>query len=263
MTRVWDGYIGSGGSELLALLALADWSDDEGRCFPSIERIGVKTRLSRSQAQRVIHGLIERGYLVVTGNETGGKPGSSRRYRIVLSKLTGSAGATPTGRTGATGSANAQEGPHPCAERGSAGATLTVIDTSKNRQSVRKPMASSAAKLPICPVSDLISLYHEILPSLPAVRLETDGRKKALRKMWKWVLTSHKPDGSPRATTANEAMAWFHDYFERATENDFLMGRTQRSGEHANWRCDLDFLLTERGMKHVIEKTEVREEVAA
>jgi hypothetical protein len=33
------------------------------------------------------------------------------------------------------------------------------------------------------------------------------------------------------------------------------MGRTQRHGEHANWRCDIDFLLTERGMKHVIEKT--------
>jgi hypothetical protein len=33
------------------------------------------------------------------------------------------------------------------------------------------------------------------------------------------------------------------------------MGRTGRQGEHANWQCDLDFLLTEKGMKHVIEKT--------
>lgn len=119
-----------------------------------------------------------------------------------------------------------------------------------------KPSASSAAKLPTCPVQALIALYHEILPNLPAVRLETESRKKALRKTWEWVLTSKRADHTPRATNAEEALDWFRTYFERATENDFLMGRGQRSGEHANWKCDLDFLLTERGMKHVIEKTQ-------
>lgn len=81
------------------------------------------------------------------------------------------------------------------------------------------------------------------------------SRQKALRKLWGWVLSSSKSDGSRRATTAMEALQWIDGYFARASENDFLTGRTQRSGEHANWRCDLDFLLTERGMKHVIEKT--------
>lgn len=126
----------------------------------------------------------------------------------------------------------------------------------------KKPTASSPAKLPTCPASDLIDLYHSILPSLPAVRLETESRKRALRKTWEWVLTSHKHDGTPRATNREEALAWFRSYFERASENDFLMGRTPRSGEHQNWKCDLDFLLTERGMKHVIEKTHVEEQPA-
>lgn len=119
-----------------------------------------------------------------------------------------------------------------------------------------KPTASSAAKLPTCPVAELIALYHEVLPNMPAVRLETESRKKALRKTWEWVLTSKRQDQTPRATTAAEAVEWFRSYFERASENDFLMGRTPRTGEHANWKCDLDFLLTERGMKHVIEKTQ-------
>ena len=132
----------------------------------------------------------------------------------------------------------------------------------KNQEPEKKPTASSPAKLPTCPVSDLIALYHEILPGLPAVRLETESRKRALRKTWEWVLTSRKNDGSPRATNAQEALEWFRSYFERATENDFLMGRTPRSGEHQNWKCDLDFLLTERGMKHVIEKTQVEEQPA-
>ncbi len=119
----------------------------------------------------------------------------------------------------------------------------------------KKPTASSTAKLPTCPTQGLIDLYHELLPTLPSVRLQTESRTKALRKAWEWCLTSKRPDNTRRAESAEQALAWFRDYFERAGQNDFLMGRTPRSGEHANWRCDLDFLLTERGMKHVIEKT--------
>ena len=91
---------------------------------------------------------------------------------------------------------------------------------------------------------------------MPEVRLpEQPARKTALRKVWTWVLTSQKSDGERRATDAESALAWFRTYFERARNNDFLMGRGHRTGEHANWRCDFDFLLTDKGMKHVIEKT--------
>ena len=69
-------------------------------------------------------------------------------------------------------------------------------------------------------------------------------------------MTSKKPDGSRRATIAEEALAWFSLYFDRASANDFIMGRTRKSGDHANWKADLDFLLSEKGMKQVIEKTE-------
>lgn len=110
-------------------------------------------------------------------------------------------------------------------------------------------------KLPACPVEAIVELYHQQLPELPRVRLLSDKRKRALRKVWRWVLTSKKSDGQPRATTAEEACTWLRGYFHRATKNDFLMGRGHRSAEHAGWQCDLDFLLTDNGMKHVIEKT--------
>lgn len=141
MSMVWENYP-EGGSELLALLALADWSNDAGACFPSIAAIAKKTRLSRSQAQRVVHGLIDAKFVSVLENGMGGAPGMTRRYRINLEKLTGSAGATgcmgatPTGRMGATGSAGAtgrmgaEDGSHGCGETGRIGATLTVIEPS-------------------------------------------------------------------------------------------------------------------------------------
>lgn len=122
-----------------------------------------------------------------------------------------------------------------------------------------KPTASSPAKLPTCPHQAIVDLYHEVLPELPGCRLLPDSRKRAIAKTWGWVLTSKKADQSARATNAEEAQAWFRKYFELARENDFLMGRTARNGDHANWKCDLDFLLTDRGMKHVIEKTEPRD----
>ncbi|MFD2755988.1 hypothetical protein [Comamonas terrae] len=110
-------------------------------------------------------------------------------------------------------------------------------------------------KIPPCPVDTIVDLYHEQLPELPRVRLLNDKRKRALRRVWRWVLTSKKSDGTPRATTPEEACGWLREYFHRATKNDFLMGRAHRSAEHAGWQCDLDFLLTDRGMAHVIEKT--------
>lgn len=125
----------------------------------------------------------------------------------------------------------------------------------QEQEQERKPSASSPAKLPTCPTQSLIDLYHEVLPEMPSVRLATKDRIRALGKAWTFALQSKRPDGSRRAETAEQALTWFREYFERARQNDFLMGRTPRTGEHANWRCDLDFLLTERGMKHVIEKT--------
>ena len=132
----------------------------------------------------------------------------------------------------------------------------TVTTEEKRREEKRSNTDTSAAKLPTCQTQEVIDLYHEILPNLPKVRLQTKDRTKAIRKVWEWTLTSLKSDKTRRAETPEQALDWFRSFFQRATENDFLMGRTQRSGEHANWKPDLDFLLTERGMKHVIEKTE-------
>ncbi|MCA0184835.1 MAG: helix-turn-helix domain-containing protein [Proteobacteria bacterium] len=92
LSLVWEGFPGSG-SELLTMLALADWSDDSGRCWPSVPSIARKVRLSPDQARRVVHRLIKNDFLAVTAGKNGGR--NSRRYLINLDRLTPSAGATP------------------------------------------------------------------------------------------------------------------------------------------------------------------------
>ena len=128
---------------------------------------------------------------------------------------------------------------------------------SLNSDSLFEPNGSvgKADALPRCDTQSVVDLYHDTLPELPRVRLMTDGRRKAISAFWRFVLTSKKSDGSPRATNADEAMDWISGYFTRARDNDFLMGRGHKAPGHEGWQCDFDFLLTEKGKKHVIERT--------
>jgi len=110
-------------------------------------------------------------------------------------------------------------------------------------------------KLPRCDKQAIVDLYHEVLPELPKVRLMNSRREKAIAGMWKFVLTSKRADGQPRAQDEQQAMEWIRAYFTRARANDFLMGRGVKASGHEGWECDFDFLLSEKGKKQVIEKT--------
>lgn len=132
---------------------------------------------------------------------------------------------------------------------------VQVATPEREREESREEAYMSPAKLPTCPTKEVIELYHAALPELPAVKVETPSRRKAIAKFWAFVLTSKKTDGSPRATTSGEALDWVAAYFARVRDNTFLMGKIGRVGEHQNWQCDLDYLLTDKGMTQVIEKT--------
>lgn len=127
----------------------------------------------------------------------------------------------------------------------------SLIDTDINTDSIHP----SPGKLATCPTEKIIALYNGTLHALPSVKLMTDKRKKAISKFWKFVLTSKKSDGTHRAENSEQALDWIDSYFLRVLENDFLMGKTGRAGDHSNWQCDLDYLMTDKGMTQVIEKT--------
>ena len=112
-------------------------------------------------------------------------------------------------------------------------------------------------RLPVCQLQAVVEVFHEVLPELPACRVMTGDRERAIRKRWQWVVSSKRADGSARASTQGEALAWFRRFFELARENDFVMGRAPRGAGHEGWKPDLDYLLSDKGLRQVIEKTEV------
>ena len=68
MTRVWASSRASKG-QLLVLLAIADFADDDGRAWPSVCTLAKKARLSERETQYVLRQLEEMGELRVLHNE--------------------------------------------------------------------------------------------------------------------------------------------------------------------------------------------------
>ena len=83
MSQVWDNGP-EDKAELVVMLALADFADDEGKCWPSGDAIGKKARMSERNARRILRKLEVDGYLKTI--EGGGRHGCSQ-YRINPDKM--------------------------------------------------------------------------------------------------------------------------------------------------------------------------------
>lgn len=64
MSAVWGLALSD--SDMLILLALADWSNDHGECWPSIAQLVDKTRKSERTIQGAIKSLCEAGHMTRT-----------------------------------------------------------------------------------------------------------------------------------------------------------------------------------------------------
>lgn len=243
LAQVWDGYPG-GGSELLTLLALADWSDDEGRCFPSMASIGRKTRLSEKQARRVVHSLKNAGFLNVLSGASGG--GMSCRYQIALDRLTPPThGRAPTEGRAPAGVPNPS---HPREGTPPTHGSRTVSEPSKNRQLIAdEPLVSSKAA-DLCPHQAIIDLYHQTLPTGRQVRIWNDTRKAKLRARWK---------EDPK----RQSLDWWGKFFSYIGESDFLTGKAA-STNRPPFELDLEWIVSPTNFVKIVEGKYHREVAA-
>lgn len=94
MASVWDSKIDNQ-TDLLVLLALADFANDQGISWPSLEGLAQKARCSVRNLHRILKRLELEGVLRVQRNG-GGAPGSTNFYHINLKTDTGDS-LTPLG----------------------------------------------------------------------------------------------------------------------------------------------------------------------
>lgn len=83
MNLAWD--IKMSPTMKLVLLALCDWANDSGFCFPSMLTLARKACISKRQCQRIMSELIAMTLVHVVGNQQGGV--GSRRYQINVAGL--------------------------------------------------------------------------------------------------------------------------------------------------------------------------------
>lgn len=81
MSHVW-AHSPYKDASLLMHLALADWSDDYGLCWPSQEQIALKIRGSVETVRRITRRMERDGLLVIETPSHG--RGNSARYRLNL-----------------------------------------------------------------------------------------------------------------------------------------------------------------------------------
>ena len=106
------------GSELLLLLAIADWADDNGKAWPSVDTLSQKTRLSKRQTQSIVRQL-EADKLLITHPNQG--PNGVNIYQIIM----GGEKIAPVQSGVEGGAVQRTEGVKPTAPN-------TSIDTSEN-----------------------------------------------------------------------------------------------------------------------------------
>ena len=80
MTSVWDDLRTQAHSELLVLLALGDWANDDGFCWPTISALATKARLSERAVQQILGRLTASGRI---RRIQGGGRGRANRYQVV------------------------------------------------------------------------------------------------------------------------------------------------------------------------------------
>ena len=78
MAKVWE-FSACAGTDLLALLAIADFADDEGNAYPAVRTLATKCRLGTRQMHYILANLQRCGELNV---RIGGGPKGTNRYRI-------------------------------------------------------------------------------------------------------------------------------------------------------------------------------------
>ncbi len=81
--RAWK-YSRHGGSALLLLMALADWADDWGYCWPSHAAMARKIRSSERNVYYLLRKLEESGEIRVINRGRGGKGADTTVYQVIV-----------------------------------------------------------------------------------------------------------------------------------------------------------------------------------
>jgi hypothetical protein len=259
-SAVWNGSRHSG-SDLLTMLAIADFADDDGMAYPSIGTLARKCRTSPRNMNLIIARLTLSGELAI---RHGQGPHGTNLYRIDVAGLEGVKRASALKDSSPlkpSSPLNGSSALKPASSTPVAG-FLPPLKPATDKPSLNRQepsdtfLSAKAPPRPACPHDQIRKLYAEVLSDLPALKVWNAKRQTSLKARWS-EMTKDKGWAN-----AEQGLAWFRKFFEAVAASDFLMGRGERKPGHEGWRCDFDFLMKPDRFVGVIEGKYANREAA-
>ncbi|MBU4683290.1 helix-turn-helix domain-containing protein [Cedecea davisae] len=246
MSYVWDGCAATGMklSSVAIMARLADFSNDEGVCWPSVETIARQLGGGPSTIRTAIAKLEKDGWLTRTSRRKGNR-NDSNIYRLNVSKLQVAAlsqlSVSDASESDASNSDASKFDPSKSSKKTSFDPSESGGDPSVNskqdpsdKKTIGQPQAADPQQDDSLKIDydQMLETLHSTLPELPKVLKITDKRRKAVRKLWKeYNLTQEKWGAYLRYISKN--CRWMLE--DRPDTNT---GRTWR-------KKDFDYLVTE------------------
>lgn len=120
--------------------------------------------------------------------------------------------------------------------------TSTNQNQNQNQEPIKeiKAKVASNAGRPVCPHQEIISLWHEILPSCPRIRDWTPRRSSALKARWD-------------ESAERQNLDYWRKLFEYISGVPFLMGQVEPKPGHKRFVITLAWLVTQENFAKVRE----------
>lgn len=106
---------------------------------------------------------------------------------------------------------------------------------------------TNGARIPNCPIDEIIRLYHEEIPVAPRVTVRNAGRDKLISGRWRQVFADGK------AHNKAEAIELFRHFFEFVRDSKFLTGKAPPQKDRAPFVADLEWLMSPSNFAKTVE----------
>ena len=247
MARVWEMSRQSG-SHLLMLLAIADFSDDDGNAYPAVQTLAQKCRMKPRNANVILAALRASGELDVRQNEG---PRGTNLYRVVLD------GQPLQGITGVQRNAGLQRSAPSPAKACSKPLQGLADEPSVNHHEPSTIVDSKAVLA--CPVKEIVDLYHAHMPLNPRVKVLNQTRRSAISARWREASAMTCAPFVSGYSTKEEGLTAWRNFFEICADSLFLTGRAAATPGRPPFIATIDFLVSPSGFVKCLENKYHRE----
>jgi hypothetical protein len=127
--------------------------------------------------------------------------------------------------------------------------TETERETERETEIISPPAGEPESKIPDCKHTEVISLYHQHLPTLRKVEVWNAARQGYLRQRWREVATEL---AQTKVIDSNDVLAWWADFFRHIGTSKFLTGKVNSKDRRA-FAADLEWILKPSNFAKIVE----------